>query len=219
MNFKKISLLLLFLILLPLAIYTIQDKTEVEKIALKEFDFFSDNLTDNERIFEKLFQNLDEEMHTLKKNSYFKNFVKKKEDRKKVELLFLEILKKIPELHQLRYIYKNGNEIIRAQREAGSSFLVEESKLQNKKHRYYFTNIMQSNSNHMYLSKIDDNIENNVVPIPNDKTLRIGIQVLVNERKEGILVANIKMEKINIMEGAFLQSFRVDMHKNIYIAY
>jgi len=218
-NFKKISLLLLFLIVLLLAIYTIQDKTEVEKIALKEFDFFSHNLTDNEKIFEKLFQNLEEEMHTLKKNSYFKNFVKEKEGRKKVELLFLEILEKLPEIHQLRYIYKDGKEIIRAQRDQGLIFLVEEPKLQNKKHRYYFKNIMQSNTNQMWLSKIDDNIENNVVPIPNAKTLRVGVQVLVNDRKEGILVANIKMDKINIVEGEFLESFRVNMSKNIYISY
>jgi len=218
-NLKKTSLLFLFLLTLSLAIYAIQDKTEVEKIAIEEFDIFSQNLTHNEKIFEKLFQNLDEEMHILKENSYFKNFLKNKEDRKKVELLFLEILKKIPQLHQLRYIYKDGNEIIRAQREQGSSFLVEESKLQNKKHRYYFKNIMQINSNHMYLSQIDDNIENNVVPIANDKTLRIGIQVLIEDKKEGILVANIKMEKISVREGTFLQSFRVHMHKNIYISY
>jgi len=202
-----------------LAIYTIQDKTEVEKIALKEFDFFSHNLTNNEKIFEKLFQNLDEEMHTLKKNSYFKNFVKAKEDKRKVEILFLEILEKMPEIHQLRYIYKDGKEIIRAQRDQGLSFLVEETKLQNKKHRYYFKNIMQSNSSQIWLSKIDDNIENNVVPIPNDKTLRVGVQVLVNDKKEGILVANIKMDKINIVEGEFLESFRVNMSNNIYISY
>jgi len=201
------------------AIYTIRDKTVIEKIALKDFDFIFSPLTKNEKNFENLFQSLNKEMSSLKKNTYFQNFVKDKADKKKVETLFLEIVEKIPELHQLRFIYKDGKEIIRAQRDQGVSFLVEEEKLQNKKHRYYFTNIMQSNTNQMWLSKIDENIENNVIDSPNEKTLRVGIQVLVDDIKEGILVANIKMEKLNISEGKFLESFRMDMNKNIYIAY
>ncbi len=219
MNLKKTSLLIVLATALIIAIYAIQDKTEVEKISLKDFDFFPHNLNNHEKRFKKLFQNLDSEIHILKKNSYFKNFVRKKDDKKKVEVLFLEILEKIPELHQLRYIYKNGKEIIRAQRDQGSTFLVEESKLENKKHRSYFNNIMHSNSNHMWVSKTNENMKNNVILIPNDKILRIGIQVLVDDNKDGILVANIKMDKINISEGEFLQSFRVDMSRNIYIGY
>ena len=40
-----------------------------------------------------------------------------------------------------------------------------------------------------------------------------------DDKKEGILVANIKMNKINIKEGSVFQSFREDMRKNIYISY
>ena len=141
MNYKKIFLLNSGLILFLLAFSTIQDDPVVEKIALQEFDFLTPKLTKNEIKFEKLFQDLDEEMHSLKKNSYFKNFVKVKENKRKVEVLFLEILEKMSELHQLRYIHKDGKEIIRAQRDGDTSYLVEENKLQNKKHRYYFINI------------------------------------------------------------------------------
>jgi len=218
-NTKNFSLIIFISIILFIGLYTIRDKTVVEKIALEDFELVTPKLTENEKKFGSLFQNLNKEMNSLKKNSYFKNFVKDKADKIKVENLFLEIVKKIPELHQLRYIYKDGKEIIRAQRDQDLSFIVEEKKLQNKKHRYYFTNIMKSTNNQMWLSKIDDNIEHNVIPLPNEKTLRVGIQVLVDEVKEGILVANIKMDKLNIHEGEFLQSFRVDTNKNIYIGY
>jgi len=218
-NTKNISLIIFISILLLASIYVIRDKTVVEKIALKDFDLGTPKLTKNEKKFENLFQNLDEEMSSLKENSYFKNFVKSKEDKRKVENLFLEIVKRTPELHQLRFIYKDGNEVIRAQRDQGSSYLVSQNKLQNKKHRYYFKNIMETSNNQMWLSKIDENIENNVITSPNEKTLRVGIQILVDDIKEGILVANIKIDKLNIIEGEFLQSFRVDMSKNIYIGY
>lgn len=219
MNVKNISLFIFSLIILQLAIFTIQDKPVIEKIEMKEFEATLPKFTPSELKFEKFFFDLDKEMLFLKNSKYFKNFVKEEIYAVEVEDLFLHILSKVPELFQLRYIDYDGNEVIRAQRNLNSTYLIAKNKLQNKKHRYYFKNIMKSNDNKMWLSKIDANMENGIIDFPERKTLRIGIPVLVDNAKQGILIANIKMDQFKIEDGEFLESFRTNALKNIFISF
>jgi len=218
-NVKNISLFIFSLIILQLAIFTIQDKPVIEKIEMKEFEATLPKFTPSELKFEKFFFDLDKEMLFLKNSKYFKNFVKEEIYAVEVEDLFLHILSKVPELFQLRYIDYDGNEVIRAQRNLNSTYLIAKNKLQNKKHRYYFKNIMKSNDNKMWLSKIDANMENGIIDFPERKTLRIGIPVLVDNAKQGILIANIKMDQFKIEDGEFLESFRTNALKNIFISF
>ena len=219
MNIKNIFLFLFSLGLLQFAVYTIQDKTVIEEIEMEEFEKIIPKLTENEKRFENFFINLDKEMILLKNTAYFRSFVQKNIYKVEIEELFLQILKKVPELNQLRYIDQDGNEIIRAQRKNSSTFLMPDNQLQNKRHRYYFKNIMESNDNKMWLSRIDANMENGIVDFPEQRTLRIGISVLVDNAKMGILIANIKMDSFTIEDGAFLEGFRASVNKNIYIAF
>lgn len=219
MNFKNIALFILSLVILQLAIYTIQDEPSVETIKIEEFEEVRATLSEDEETFKQFFKNLDIELMLLKNSAYFKNFVTESTYAVEIEDLFVYILNKLPQLYQLRYIDINGDEIIRAQRKNDSAYLIPKNKLQNKKHRYYFKDIMESSNNQMWLSKIDDNIENGIVDFPKRKTLRIGIPIFVKGTKKGILIANVKMEQFNIDDGKFLQSFRTDILKNIYIAF
>ncbi len=219
MNLKNISLFILSIVILQLAIYTIQDKPVVEKIEMKEFEKIMPKLSKSEKKFESFFLNLDKELVLLKNSVYFKRFVKEDIYAVEIEDFFLHILKKVPELFQLRYIDNKGNEVIRAQRNQNAINLVPKNKLQNKKDRYYFKEIMGLKDNKMWLSNVDFNMENGVVDFPKQKTLRVGIPVMVENVKKGILIANIKMEQFKIEDGEFLQSFRDDALKNIYIAF
>ena len=219
MNIKNISLFILSLIILQLAIYTIQDKPVIEKIAMKEFDKVATKLTNNEKKFKNFYISLDKELMLLNNSGYFRKFVIEDMYAVEVEDFFLNILKTVPELFQLRYIDSRGNEIIRAEKNHNSVHLVAKNRLQNKKDRYYFNEIMNSNDNKIWLSKIDNNMENGIVDFPNKKTLRIGIPVLVGNKKKGILIANIKIEQFRIEDGEFLDSFRTHNLKNIYIAF
>jgi len=218
-NIKNISLFILSLIILQLAIYTIQDKPVIEKIEMKEFNDILPKLTPSEIKFENFFFLLDKELVLLKNSLYFKQFVKEDLYGVEIEDFFLHILKTVPELYQLRYIDNKGNEIIRVQRNQYSLSLVPKNKLQNKKDRYYFKEIMESKDNKIWLSKVDYNMENGVIDKPKLKTLRIGIPVLVNKLKKGILIANIKMEQFQIDDGPFLESFRTNTLKKIYISF
>ena len=219
MNIKNIALFVFSLIILQLAIYTIQDKPVTEKIQMEEFEKIIPKLTKNEKKFERFFFELDKELMLLNNSHYFRRFVI--EDLYKVENenLFLQILQNVPELFQLRYIDNMGNEVIRVERNYNSTHLIPKNKLQNKKDRYYFKEIMDAKDNKMWLSKIDFNIENGIIDNPKQKTLRIGIPVVSNNVKKGILVANIKMEQFHIDDGDFLQSFRINIRKSIYIAF
>lgn len=219
MKIKSIILFVACLGLLQLGIYIIQDRNTVETIKIEDFEQEQPLLTEDEKKFKEFFEYLDKELMLLKNSAFFRNFVKEDMYAVEVEDLFLHILKEIPELYQLRYIDKQGNEIIRAERKHNSLYLLPKNKLQNKKHRYYFKDIMQSTDNKMWLSKIDQNIENGIVDFPKKRTLRIGIPILVNNVKKGILVANIRMEQFHLEDGEFLQSFRTDFLKNIYIAF
>ena len=219
MNLKNITLFIFCIILLQFAIYTIEDKPVVETITIEEFEKYAPKLTQSEKKFEELFFNLNREMTLLKNSAYFKNFVKDNIYKVEIEDLFLYILGKVPELSQLRYIDQNGNEIIRAQRNLNSIYLTPKNQLQNKKHRYYFKKIMESTKNQMWVSRIDANMENGIIDFPENRTLRIGIPVSINKEKKGILVANIIMKQFDMKEGEFLQSFRTNILKSIYIAF
>ncbi len=219
MKLKYLSLFIFSLIILQLGIYNVQDKTVIEEIEMSEFERIVPKFTENEKKFEKLFYLLDEEMIILKTSLYFKSFVKENLYKVEIEELFLNILKKIPELNQLRYIDNEGNEIVRVQRRNGITYLIQKSRLQNKKHRYYFKDIMESTDNKMWLSNIDANMDNGVIDYPEKKTLRVGISVLVNRHKKGILIANIKMDDFIIDDRIFLERFRASVNNNIYIAF
>lgn len=217
-NIKNFLLFALALIVLQLAIYTIQDKPTIEKIAMKEFDSVVSHLSEDEKKFEDFFFTLDKELMLLKNSNYFGQFVIEDLYKVEVEDFFVHILKEVPQLYQLRYINNNGDEIIRVQREHNSVSLVPRNRLQNKKDRYYFKEIMNSNDSTMWLSKIDYNMENGVIDLPRKKTLRVGISVLVGGVKKGILIANIEMEQFHLEDSEFLQSFN-DERKSIYIAF
>jgi hypothetical protein len=67
---------------------------------------------------------------------------------------------------QIRYIDAHGNERIRINNETGKATIVPTKKLQNKRHRYYFTETMTLKSGEIYISPFDLNIENNHVEVP-----------------------------------------------------
>jgi len=216
---KGIALFVLCIVVLQFAIYTILDKPTVETIKIEEFENAQPILSPDEANFKEFFSLLDKELMLLKNSGYFKDFVKEDIYGVEVDSLFLDILKKIPQLYQLRYIDQKGDEIIRAQRNQNTTHLIPKNQLQNKKHRYYFKDIMDTSNNRMWLSKVDNNIENGIVDFPKKKTLRIGIPILVKNKKKGILIANVKMEQFNLEDGEFLQSFRTDVLKHIFIAF
>ena len=111
---------------------------------------------------------------------------------------FLNYIKGSTAYYQLRYIDETGQEIIRAEFDGEDYYLVSKNKLQNKVHRYYFSETIKLNKGEVYLSPLDLNIENgiienrgtgeNLVYIP---TIRTATPVFSDEKLKGIIIFNM----------------------------
>ena len=92
---------------------------------------------------------------------------------------------------QIRFIDKNGDEKIRINYSDEGATIVDESKLQNKKDRYYFYETVKLEKGQIYLSKLDLNIENGVIEIPYKPMMRFSSPVYdKNGQFIGIIVLN-----------------------------
>lgn len=91
---------------------------------------------------------------------------------------------------QIRFIDIDGNEIIRVNYNSSGAVLVDQSKLQNKKDRYYFTDTILLKENQIFLSKLDLNIENSKIEQPLKPTIRISTPYYVDGQLKGIIILN-----------------------------
>lgn len=76
---------------------------------------------------------------------------------------------------QMRYIDRDGNEIIRINYGQDGAYIVEKSQLQNKNDRYYFTDTMSLNENQINISMLDLNVENSEIEQPIKPMLRLSM--------------------------------------------
>jgi len=103
---------------------------------------------------------------------------------------------------QVRWIDKNGLERYRMNRtlEKGKKdeiSVVDKDQLQNKSGRYYFTEAKELSSGYIYLSKLDLNIENNVIVTPYQPTIRLATPIKDAENQfQGIIVINFNLNDL-----------------------
>lgn len=118
------------------------------------------------------------------------NFVKNAQ----AESLFYHFLKADSQIMQLRLIDTQGNEKIRFDRRRdGTIDQTPLEQLQNKSDRSYFKEFILLTENTIGFSKFDLNIEHGKVDIPFKPTLRIGMPIIKEGKKQGIIVINYYM--------------------------
>lgn len=127
-----------------------------------------------------------------------------------VAACFLAVANSNPSLMQVRYLDEFGVERVRVNRPAGrlKGSLVPESELQDKKGRYYFQEASKLPPSSFWYSKLDLNIENGVLDIPENPVLRLASPVYVGQTFRGIVIINVHME--GFLEE-FLQSSLFDI--------
>lgn len=92
---------------------------------------------------------------------------------------------------QIRFIDVKGNEVIRINYNQSGAELVDQADLQNKKDRYYFTDTIHLKENEIYISKLDLNVEKDIVEEPIKPMLRISMPYYdSNGTLKGIIVLN-----------------------------
>jgi signal transduction histidine kinase/DNA-binding response OmpR family regulator len=146
-------------------------------------------------IFEHFLRLSENQLNSIKKSNYFKEFLNSGNEDKAKDL-FLAIARSSPDIMQLRYIDKDGNEIIRVDREKMASpvSLVPKEQLQNKRNRYYFDNSLSMPLDKVWFSNLDLNIENKKVQLPFTPTIRAILPIQKDSSFNGIIIINYFME-------------------------
>lgn len=97
-----------------------------------------------------------------------------------------------PDILQIRYIDKDGNEIIRIDRHDRDVRIVGDNLLQNKADRYYFQQAVAIRDNGIYVSPIDLNVEHGFIEEPWRPVLRLAAPLTAADSSNaGIVVINI----------------------------
>lgn len=105
---------------------------------------------------------------------------------------FLVIMSAKHWVDQLRYIDRQGNEVIRVDRRGRKVAEVAPAELQNKADRYYVERGLALSPGALYVSRLDLNVEHGAVEIPWRPTLRIVIPVAAADGQAlGLAVMNL----------------------------
>ena len=104
--------------------------------------------------------------------------------------------------HQVRFIAKDGMEIVRINYDGSGATVSAKDKLQNKKGRYYFDDAIKLKENGLMISPLDLNREKGKVELPIRPTIRYATPVF-NEAKElqGIIILNVLAKKFLAIIG------------------
>ncbi len=98
---------------------------------------------------------------------------------------------------QIRYLDKLGNEIIRINYLDNMGYICAKKELQNKKDRYYFYETAKLDRGQYYISKLDLNIEHNVIEKPIKPMIRFSTKVYnSNGEYVGIIVLNYLAKRL-----------------------
>ncbi|WP_323659733.1 sensor domain-containing diguanylate cyclase [Aliarcobacter butzleri] len=191
---------------------------DIEKdLDRKAKDMFS---IKKETILKPTIESMDNIAKSLANNEIIKNFLTNKNTHKRedLEILFLAIANSNNTIIQARLIDKNGQEVIRVDRnkESQEAFLVEKSSLQDKSQREYFKVLSNAPKNTIWHSKLDLNIENNKLEIPYKPTFRVAIPLFEEDKFTGIVTVNMLMNNLlkAITASSIFEYYIVDKNEN-----
>lgn len=93
---------------------------------------------------------------------------------------------------QIRFLDRAGLERVRVNDANGAPVVVPEAALQDKRHRYYFSDVIVLEPGEVYVSPLDLNIEHGQIERPFKPMIRIGTPVVdAQGRKAGLVLLNV----------------------------
>lgn len=174
----------------------------------------------NETILKPTIENIDNIVKSLANNEIIKNFsyITNLEKKENLENIFLTIANSNNIIMQVRLIDKNGQEIIRVEKnkESQEAILIAQELLQNKSQREYFKVLSASNKDTIWHSKLDLNIENEKIEIPYKPTFRVAIPLFQNEEFNGIVIVNVLATNLlkAISTSSVFEHYIIDKNEN-----
>jgi diguanylate cyclase (GGDEF)-like protein/PAS domain S-box-containing protein len=220
----KIKLLLSFILygfilvfFTQLVVFKLQEK-DIKANSIRKA---SQTFDERNNTFKKYVEDTNLRLLSVKNSKVFNDFLSNKQNSDLVNSLFLDIANTSNNIMQLRYIDNNGMERIRVNRNSYSSevSIVKKENLQDKSHRYYFQNTINSGKNVFWYSKLDLNIEHNKIVMPIKPVLRVGVVVFNKGKQDGILIINIFMKQFlrNLTSIPLYNIYLFDKDGNILV--
>lgn len=197
-NVQKIYLKFLIFSIVLVVSYTVIDYLYfANQTQQKVLDNALNKIVEREHVFKNFISSSEDSLYGLRSNKFFIDNLKGQKNIKDLQQVFLTISKSQKDYMQLRYIDKNGFEVIRIDRDkAGDTpYIIAENKLQNKLNRYYFKDSITKPLEKVWFSSLDLNIEREKLQIPYNPTLRVILPISVNDEFHGILIINYFMNR------------------------
>jgi len=221
----KVTLLLSYILFATLilgGIYLLHVKFSANE-SIKNFQLeVQKEASYKEKFYKNFYAKKSNTIKALAQNRILLEFIKTgKQGYKNVDSLFKTLMLSDENYMQLRYIDKNGQEIIRLDRkEIGSKpIVIKEGNLQNKSARYYYSACCRIDKDEVWFSKIDLNIEHGHIEKPIKPVLRVAHQVLNGTSFEGFVIINIFMQPYldTLTESSTFDVYLTDKYGNFLI--
>jgi len=130
--------------------------------------------------------------------------------RDEVKEIFYGFAKSYKQYYQIRIINSSGYEIVGIDNKRdGTTVIVLDSDLQDKKNQYYFQEAIKLDRDQRYTSPIDLNTEQGEVEVPYLPVIRLATPLLDSQgKKKGILILNIYFSRVLelLPENMFIQT-------------
>ena len=117
-------------------------------------------------------------------------------DKDGIANVFLDFLKNKKIYDQVRYIDKSGMEVVRVNYNNGNPKIVNSEDLQDKSSRYYFKETLAMESERIYMSPMDLNIENSEIELPLKPMVRLGVPVYQAGEINGVIILNYLADNV-----------------------
>ena len=179
----------IFLSVFDIIVEKIYFERYTNKIALDEATKKS---KEREAIAKSFLNNAQFTLINIKNLPEFDSFLENQNNKDEIQKLFLYFAQLKPNIMQIRYINKDGKEIIRIDRDRidQAAYIIKDENLQDKSKRDYFLNAKTMEKNKVQFSALDLNIEHGKIEIPFKSTIRAMMAVSKNDTFDGMLIIN-----------------------------
>lgn len=199
----------LFVLVCSYAAYEKRDVDTDRAFLAKEHEIF---ISGQKRLIDTELSEIVSDLLYLEENAFFKNYIYGNGTKEDVENEWLLFAGKMKQYDQLRYLDKQGNEIIRINFNEGKPVIVGKDALQNKGDRQYFIETIKLDNRNIYRSAFDLNVEGSQIDLPTKPMIRFGLPVFDQDNSKcGVIVVNylgrniIENVKRSMRDNNFMQ--------------
>jgi len=171
--------------------------SDIKKDIQQNAEFTASEKTNS---FQNYITGIKQNLYSIRKNPTFIEYLDNPniENKKNTQNLFINTAMSNEHFFQVRFLNKDGLEIIRIDKDRATndSFVVSENKLQNKSKRYYFKESIKRSRGMYWRSKIDLNVEYGEIEKPIRPTIRISTPVYHDQALHGIIIINVDLTQL-----------------------